>query len=61
MIKHIRFNEQSDVCPFCHSTESQNEETLYDEGEVSVKIRCEDCDNFWWDVYTFAFTEYEEE
>ena len=48
-----------DACPKCSSADLQNEETLFDDGEVSIKVRCENCSEFWWEVYTFSFTERE--
>jgi len=48
-----------EFCPECNSANLQNEETLFDEGEVSIKVRCENCNEAWWEVYVFSFTDLE--
>jgi len=50
-------SEELELCPECDSADLQNDETMFDDGYISVKVVCENCGNYWWEVYSHSFTE----
>jgi len=49
-------SEELRFCPECGSEDLINMEHDIEDG-VAIKVGCENCDNYWWEVYAHSFSE----
>ncbi len=53
-MKREYINNGGNICPYCHSDDITAEDTDYFGGSQSTRVLCNDCERYWFDIYTLT-------